>query len=80
MIVHYSQLTPEYIQAGTNHRVLALPYKIILTLVFDGFKILPNENIDFLKSKNEGSYSNRGQRCISGTALIDVKLSIIYVS
>ena len=45
-------------------------YTIVPTVVCDGFKIVQNENINFLNGKNEGSYSNQGDDCNSRTALL----------
>ena len=54
---------------GNKLEVLEISYTIILTVVCYGFKIVLNEKINFPNGKNEGSHSNVGHGCHSGTAV-----------
>ena len=64
-IVMLPQTVPDCIQSETTQEVPELPYTIIQ--VVDGFKIVPNEKIKFLK--NEELYSNLGHGHNNGTTL-----------
>ena len=57
------------IQSGSTHKVPKRLYTIVVIIVYDGFKIIPIENIDRCpEQKNEGSYSNCGANHNNGTA------------